>query len=167
VTISDFVADVRAATPTNGAALAVPDQDAIRQTLDTLLATMASSLQRQLKTASQHLRVLAESRVLQSPEGYFQQKKNALELMDRRLLSAQETTVNRVQQRFLTAAAKLDALSPLKVLTRGYAIAQLSDSEAPLRSVEQVANGDRVRVLLNDGQFDATVLDRRKSDNES
>ena len=163
VTISDFVADVRAATPTNGAALAVPDQDAIRQTLDAMLATMASSLQRQLKTASQHLRVLAESRVLQSPEGYFQQKRNALALMDRRLLSAQETTVNRGQQRFLTAAAKLDALSPLKVLTRGYAMVQTSDGGV-IRSVAQVQENSEVDICLSDGLLTAKVL--RKKENE-
>lgn len=157
VTISDFVADVRAATPTNGASLAVPDQDALRQMLDSMSAAMTNSLQRQLKNAAQQLRILAASPALQSPEGYFQLKQNGLELLERRLHSAQDTAVNRSRQRYLTAAAKLDALSPLKVLTRGYALVQSEDGVV-LRSVKDIHAGDEIDVRFNDGSVRASVI---------
>ena len=79
VTISDFVADLRAATPSNAAELAVPDQDALRQTLDSMSAAMAAALNRQLKIHKQHLDVLSHSAVLKSPTGYIEQKQKNLE----------------------------------------------------------------------------------------
>ena len=66
VTISDYVADLRAATPSNAAELAVPDQDALRQNLDAMSSAMASALSRQLKAARQHLNVMSQSPALRS-----------------------------------------------------------------------------------------------------
>jgi exodeoxyribonuclease VII large subunit len=89
VTISDFVADLRAATPSNAAELAVPDQDALRQNLDGYSQSMASVLNRQLKAARQHLNTLASRPALASPTGYLDQKQKSLELLQNRLISAQ------------------------------------------------------------------------------
>ena len=74
VTISDFVADLRAATPSNAAELAVPDQDALRQSMDSMSAAMAASLNRQLRAARQHLDALSQSPALRSPTGYIEQR---------------------------------------------------------------------------------------------
>ena len=74
VTISDYVADLRAATPSNAAELGVPDQDALAQILDGYSATMATSLLRQIKAGRQHLKALAESPALRSPTGYLEQR---------------------------------------------------------------------------------------------
>ena len=71
VTISDYVADLRAATPSNAAELAVPDQDALRQNLDSMCMAMTTALTRQVKAARQHLQVLSGSPALQSPTGYL------------------------------------------------------------------------------------------------
>lgn len=81
VTISDYVADLRAATPSNAAELAVPDQDALRQNLDAMSSAMASALSRQLKAARQHLNVLSQSPALRSPTGYIEQREKSLELL--------------------------------------------------------------------------------------
>lgn len=156
VTISDFVADLRAATPSNAAELAVPDQDALRQTLDAMSAAMATAMQRQIRAARQHLDVLAQSPALKSPEGYLQQRKKSLELLENRLLTAQNQQLSRKNQRYIALAAKLDALSPLKVLSRGYAMAQTRDSNV-IRSVSDVCPGDIIEVTLADGRFSATV----------
>ena len=158
VTISDFVADLRAATPSNAAELAVPDQDALRQTLDQLSVSMASAMTRQIKIRRQHLSVLADSGALKSPEGYLQQRRKTLELLQSRLLSAQNMQVSRKNQRFIAMTAKLDAMSPLKVLTRGYAMAQ-KENEQIIRSVADVSMGETVQVSLSDGKFTATVTD--------
>ena len=161
VTIADYVADLRAATPSNGAELAVPDQDALRQTLDAMAASMSGSLSRQVKAARQQLRVLSSSPALQSPTGYLEQRRQGLQLLSNRLLSAQIQGVDRKKRRFVEMSAKLDAMSPLKVLTRGYAMAQ-TDSGDVLRSVSQVSPGDTIRVNLSDGQLIATVTEGKE-----
>ena len=161
VTISDFVADLRAATPSNAAELAVPDQDALRQTLDQLSGSMASAMARQIKLRRQHLSVLAESAALKSPESYLQQRKKTLELLQNRLTAAQNMQLSRKNQRYIALTAKLDAMSPLKVLTRGYAMAQKENDEI-VRSVADIAQGDTVRVSLADGAFTATVIDKKE-----
>lgn len=161
VTISDFVADLRAATPSNAAELAVPDQDGLRQMLDSLSAAMATAMTRQIKMRRQHLNVLANSAALQSPEGYLQQRKKAVEILQNRLISAQNMQLSRKQQRFVAMTAKLDAMSPLKVLTRGYAMAQKETDEI-IRSVNQINPGEAVRVSLADGAFIATVTDKKE-----
>ena len=156
VTISDFVADLRAATPSNAAELAVPDQDALRQNLDSMSAAMTTALNRQIKAARQHLKVLSASPALQSPVGYLNQKKKNLELLQNRMVSAENNIIHRRKQAFIGLTSKLDAMSPLKVLTRGYAMAQTDGGEV-LRSVNQIDPGDNVTVALSDGRFTATV----------
>ena len=90
VTISDFVADLRAATPSNAAELAVPDQDALRQQLDSISASMGAALSRQVRGARQHLNVLAQSPALVSPTGYLEQKRQNLQLLKSRLVAAED-----------------------------------------------------------------------------
>ena len=161
VTISDYVADLRAATPSNAAELAVPDQDALGQILDAMSGAMVTALTRQLKSARQHLDVLSASPALKSPTGYLEQKEKTLELLKNRLISAQNQNINRKSARYVALTAKLDAMSPLKVLTRGYAMAQTGDGSV-LRSVSQVELGERITVSLNDGELSATVMDKKE-----
>lgn len=161
VTISDFVADLRAATPSNAAELAVPDQDTLRQNLDSMSAAMATALNRQLKSAQQHLNVLSQSPALRSPTGYIEQREKSLELLKNRLISAQNQSITRKNQRYIAAVSKLDAMSPLKVLTRGYSMAQTEKGEV-LRSVNQVELGERIRISLSDGKLSATVMDKKE-----
>lgn len=162
VTISDYVADLRAATPSNGAELAVPDQDALRQTLDSMSSAMVTALNRQVKGARQHLNALAAHPALKSPTGYLEQKRKNVELLKNRLISAQIQGVERKKRRYVELTAKLDAMSPLKVLTRGYAMAQTQDGQV-LRSVKQVTTGDSITVALSDGQIMATVTDGKEN----
>ena len=162
VTISDFVADLRAATPSNAAELAVPDQDALRQTLDGMSAAMASALQRQLKAARQHLKVLSASPALQSPVSYLGQKRLGLERLQERMLAAQTRCIDRKKQSFIGLTAKLDAMSPLKVLTRGYAMTQTDDGQV-VRSTKQVSSGDSIQITLSDGRLHATVTDIKEN----
>ena len=162
VTISDFVADLRAATPSNAAELAVPDQDALRQTLDSASASMAASLQRQLKNARQHLDVLSRSPALKSPTGYLDQKRKSIELLRNRLISGQTRIVEGKNRQFVGLTAKLDAMSPLKVLTRGYAMARTDGGEV-VKSIRQVQPGDIIRVTLSDGNLTAAVTEKEEN----
>ena len=162
VTISDYVADLRAATPSNAAELAVPDQDALMQNLDSVSAAMTTALNRQLKAARQHLDVLSQSPALRSPTGYLDQKRRELELLKNRMIAAQNNSIARKNQRYIASVAKLDAMSPLKVLTRGYSMAQTEDGTV-VRSVSQVELGQRITVSLSDGQLSATVMDKKEN----
>ena len=166
VTIADYVADLRAATPSNGAELAVPDQDALRQRLDEMSAAMSAALTRQLKAARQHLKVLSASPALQSPESYLSQKRKSLELLRRRLAAGEAAIVSGKKQSYLQLTAKLDAMSPLKVLTRGYAMVQSVDG-AVIRSVRQVREGQSVTVQFGDGRLEAAVTARKEQRHES
>ncbi len=161
VTISDYVADLRAATPSNAAELAVPDRDALTQTLDGMSSAMSNAMSRQIKAARQHLNVLSGSPALRSPAGYLEQKQKTLELLKNRLISAQNQSVSRKSQRFIALTSKLDAMSPLKVLTRGYAMTQTENGEV-VRSISQVELGERITVTLSDGRLAATVMDKKE-----
>lgn len=163
VTISDYVADLRAATPSNAAELAVPDQDALRQTMDAMSAAMATAMNRQLKAARQHLRMLAASPALRSPTGYLEQKRIGLERIWERMIAAENRCVDRKKQQFIGLTAKLDAMSPLKVLSRGYAMTQTGDG-AVVRSVQQVQIGDNVKISFSDGCVCAAVTEVKENE---
>ena len=161
VTISDFVADVRAATPSNAAELAVPDQEALRQSLDSVSANLAADLSRRLKTARRQLDILRKSPGLQSPMGYLEQRRKTVTLLSTRLRAAQQQRLHRSRQQFVGLTAKLDAMSPLKVLSRGYALAAKADGTL-VRSASQVAPGDRLSITLHEGSITATVQEESK-----
>lgn len=161
VTISDFVADLRAATPSNAAELGVPDQDALRQSLDNMHATMATILTRQIRAGRQHLKALSDSPALRSPTGYFNQRRQNVEMLKNRLLAAQTQNLERKKRRFVEQTARLDAMSPLKVLTRGYAMVQTEDGNV-LKSITQVELGERIEVSFSDGKLSATVMDKKE-----
>lgn len=158
VTISDYVADLRAATPSNAAELAVPDQTALMQNLDAAASAMASALSVRLRHARQRLNVLAQSPALVSPTGYLEQRKQSLEHLKALMIAAQTQQIQRKRQRFIGETAKLEAMSPLKVLTRGYSIVS-SDDGTVLHSIQQTASGEEIHVKLSDGSLRATVTD--------
>ena len=157
VTISDFVADLRAATPSNAAELAVPDQDTLRQTLDEMQNTMALAVQAKVRRAAERLENLANRPVLKSPLASFESRKKALELLENRLISAQSGNIAKKRQRFVAQVSKLDAMSPLKVLTRGYALVAKADGKL-VRSVADVEPKEPIAVRVSDGTILATVI---------
>lgn len=156
VTISDYVADLRAATPSNAAELAGPDQAELVRRLRSITSAMGAQLSRQVKLNRKRLEVLASSRPLQSPTAYVDERRLLLDGVQRRLCTAQQQTLAGSRQRCVRLAAALDAMSPLKVLTRGYAMAQTEDGRL-LRTVEQTSPGGRFTLHLADGRIRASV----------
>lgn len=150
VTIADYVADLRAATPSNGAELAVPDKTALLQQLDSMQSTMAAALSRRVKLARVRLDAFAQSAVLTSPDSYIVQRRKNLEILINRLCASQEQILATARQRYIRQVAALDAMSPLKVLTRGYAVVQTADGEI-LKSISQAAPGDSLSIRISDG----------------
>ena len=165
VTISDYVADLRAATPSNGAELAVPDQDALRQTLDSFGSALAAAASKQTKTARQHYNILSTNKALQSPIQYIRILRDSLEHQSVLLVNSQAQNLSKHRQIFLSAAAKLDAMSPLKVLTRGYSMV-MDQHDKVIRSVLQVKPDDQINITLSDGTMTATVAEIRGNTNE-
>lgn len=158
VTISDYVADLRAATPSNAAELAVPDRDALLQTLDSMGSSMFTSISRQLNSAQKQLQMLAGTASLSSPAGYLNQKETELTLWKNRLVAAQNQMISQKNHVYIGMVAKLDAMSPLKVLTRGYSMVQNQDGMI-VRSASQVSIGERLNISLHQGSMSATVME--------
>ena len=157
VTISDFVADVRAATPSNAAELVAPDQNDLRAYLLTAQKRMAQAMQKQVKLDRKTLDSLRSRRVLQSPINYVNEKRLLLDHSAQRLGAAMQRNQEAQKRRFIHLTAKLDALSPLKVLARGYSVVLTEDGRVVQRA-EQVSVGQQVTVKLSEGSITASVL---------
>lgn len=158
VTISDFVADVRASTPSNAAELAVPDSMELKDSLHELQAIMLRSLQNKLELYRQRLDALKNSRVMQSPLGYFQDRRMLLDFNQQKLSALTMRVLDREKRHYAALVAGLDAMSPLKVLARGYSMTKDSDGKVIVSSAE-VQPGDRISVTLLSGQISAQVID--------
>ena len=156
VTISDFVADARASTPSNAAEIAVPDQVELLRWLRGAGDRMVQCETGRLEAARQRLDNLASKRVMRDQMAYVQDKRMELAHLQQRLGDLSGALLSRRRQRFSALAAALDAMSPLKVLGRGYAVARSRDGTI-LKSGREVAPGDRVSVTLSEGGFDAVV----------
>ena len=156
VTISDFVADARASTPSNAAEIAVPDQMELLRWLRGAGDRMVQCETGRLEAARQRLDNLASKRVMRDQLAYVQDKRMELAHLQQRLGDLSGALLSRRRQRFSALAAALDAMSPLKVLGRGYAVARSQDGTI-LKSGREVAPGDRVSVTLSEGGFDAVV----------
>lgn len=161
VTISDFVADVRAATPSNAAEITVPDQAAVLQHIAQLEFRSRQMIQNRLSSAEAALRNMMNRRVLKSPAGVFEERKMLLDLYNERMSSALQQIMSRQRERFCTAMAKVDALSPLKVLARGYSIVMNTDGKV-LKTAESVKIGEMVQVRIKKGTLCCEVKERQK-----
>ena len=160
VTISDFVADARASTPSNAAEIAVPDQVELLRWLRGAGERMEQSETARLEVLRQRLDTLAAKRVMTDQMAYVQDKRMELIHVQQRLGDLSAGLLARKRQSFAALAASLDAMSPLKVLGRGYAMAQNNEGEV-LKSYRDVAPGDRVSVTLGEGGFTAKVEEVR------
>ena len=156
VTISDYVADLRAATPSNAAELVVPDQDVLRQMLDSMEETMSATVMRNIQASRNHLKALSSSSVLQRADAYIQNRRQTVDWMNQRVISGYNKLLFMKKQQFLTNTAKLDAMSPMKVLTRGYSMTSHMNG-AVISSCKQVKKDDPISVTVSDGVIHAIV----------
>ena len=160
VTISDYVADLRASTPSNAAELAVPDQQQERQRLEGLTLRLRQAMEVQLDRDRKELTRLEQSRVLRNPVAVVDDQRMRLDSAQRRLAMALERTLRRGRVELAGLAGRVDAMSPLKVLSRGYAIAK-AEGRA-VTTVEQVQPGQAMDVLVADGVYHCRVEEKEE-----
>ncbi|MCL2827822.1 MAG: exodeoxyribonuclease VII large subunit [Oscillospiraceae bacterium] len=159
VTIADFVADLRAATPSNAAELAVPHVDEFRESLDSDLSRMALAIRQRLKLYRHRLDQVGQKPVMASPIGYIIQKRRALDHVRERLGGVSGRLFSAKREEYVRLAASLDAMSPLKVLGRGYSVVKRGDGHV-LRRAKDVEIGESISVVLREGTLHCTVEER-------
>ncbi len=158
-TICDFVADLRAPTPSAAAELAVPDWVEQRSYISGLLLHASSLVRQNLSEERMRVNALSQSRVLSNPLETVNIGRQTLDGFIGRLLSAQKNSLHEKQTEFAAACAKLDALSPLKVLSRGYSAAY---SGKKIISLAKMADMDEnLTVHFYDGEIECKPLNRK------
>ncbi len=156
VTISDYVADRRASTPSNAAEIAVPDWHEMQDALQSYEIRSRQAMEKSLKSLSQRLDALKSKRVLTDPGVYLDSRRMDLDRARDRLLAASERQLAAKRQSFVKLGAALDAMSPLRVLSRGYTVS--SDREGKvLKSVRELRAGQEISVRFSDGLADCRV----------
>ena len=154
-TISDFVADLRAPTPSAAAELAVTDIEDLKYTIKVNQNRLRNSLKKKVEVMRLSLEKIMNSRVYKNP---YQKINDLYVKIDRNVKSIENSITKKVKESKVKAIeqiAKLDALSPLKTLTRGYSIVQKDDKV--ITSVKQLKNDDEIDIKLKDGQTKAII----------
>lgn len=160
VSISDYVADLRAATPSNGAELAVPDQVEIRSRLSHLSRRLAASQSGRLSGARKDLERLVSSRMLRDMRAPIDDRRMRLDSIQRDLAAALERKNTDARSALARLSAGLHAMSPLKVLSRGYAITK--GASGIITSVTQTSAGENVEVMISDGVLHCQITDKEE-----
>ena len=160
VTIADFTADLRAATPSNAAELAVPDQNELYAWLDGLAKRLEKGTGSLLARRRKDLERLGRSRMLTDPGAYFRDRRLLLDYQGQRLGHGAGQILSRARERLARDSAALDAMSPLKVLGRGYSIAR-NENGTLIASVKDAAPGERLELRLSDGSLACRVEERK------
>ena len=181
VTIADFVADLRAPTPSGAAELAVPDRAEYALSVRTLDARLRTAAHKQIEARRQRLTTLQERLELRTPANYIAEKRLLLDQMTDRLCAAlparltrEEQKLTVLRQRLLTAGqgglhkrrlrfaqtvATLDAISPLRVLARGYAVATRGKRGAVVTDAAALEAGDTLHIRFAKGAANCRVTD--------
>lgn len=154
-TICDFCADLRAPTPSAAAELAVPSVAEIKKRMLNYNARVTKVMLSKIEHQRERVRGLARSRSLSSPRAYLEERRMRLLYVGRGITAAMNRRNGARRSAFGAMAAKLDALSPLAVMARGYSIA--TSGGAVLRSAAALAAGDEVELRFRDGSATCEV----------
>ena len=162
-TICDFVADLRAPTPSAAAELAVPDTVQLRGILMGAAQGFGAALSRTLALNRAELTALAGADALRSPRYYVEEKRMTVAYLCDRMQTLESARVTKSRADFAALCAKMETLSPLRVLARGYT-AVFSSEGGPIVSGKTLGTGDTIHVRFADSTVDATVVGVRESE---
>lgn len=158
-TISDFVADLRAPTPSAAAELVVPSQDELAEKFNNVYKLIYKQARQIIENRRMRVERCADRPIFKNPKGRIDDKRIYLDNLEHMFETAAQIVLKEKKRLFSENAAKLDAMSPLGTLGRGYSVAK-SDNGVIIRSVEQIKDGDLISVTVADGSFDARVCER-------
>jgi exodeoxyribonuclease VII large subunit len=160
LTIADMVADLRALTPSEAAEKAVPDRTAVLDWLTGLESRFRSDLRRRLDLARSRLVELARRPCLRRPLERIREEECRLDDCNERLQRAMQRRLEQLREQVKGLAARLESLSPLNVLARGYSLTRKEEGAAVLRAAEQVQPGERIVTRLGSGEIISRVEEK-------
>ena len=158
VSISDYVADVRASTPSNAAELAVPDQDELKKHIQNFACRLAATERNRIIVARRKLDLLRSNRMLRDMRAPINERRVLLDSLEQRLVLALKSEIKDARSKLGEMCAKLSALNPLQILARGYAVAKGDDGV--IRSARNCSPGELVDVILSDGILHCRIEDK-------
>src|SRR3989338_8023079 len=159
-TIADFTADLRASTPSAAAELVARQKDDLMSELRHVFSRMSSSMHNKIKTLHKELFRFQDAYVLKYPLNFIQLSLQRIDELNHRLNQRAGYILETAQHRWTHLAGKLEALSPLNVLSRGYSISFKLPEMKVVTDTSQINTGDRIQTLLKDGGFTSQVINK-------
>ena len=157
ITLSDLAADVRALTPTEAAELVIPSAESVRQGLEKTSARLVDLLRGRIERARERVTGIENRRVLQRPRDRIRDLSRAVDDLEMRAVRAIRVILDRAKERVAGRAGKLETLSPLGVIDRGYSITSRLVDGMLVRTAEDVNVGDQLRTQLGTGELVSRV----------
>ena len=154
-TISDFAADLRAPTPSAAAELAVPDIRDQAALVNAYYLSCLDSITADVEVRQQSLDIISQRLEYLNPQTVIDNKIQILDMLSQKINDKMNEIFTSKSNSFYQTVQKIDALNPLKVMTRGYAV--VYNNSKPVSSVKEVNTGDKLKIRLSDGEISATV----------
>ncbi len=155
-TIADFAADLRAPTPSAAAELAVPSEAELCDKIHSAEFRLKAAVKKILENRRLLLKLYADKQIMKEPALKINEKGIYLDHLTRMFENAIYAAINKKNQELCVAASKLDALSPLGTLKRGYAVAKNAEGEV-VKSIRQIQTGDKLSIKVSDGEIKAVA----------
>jgi len=156
-TIADFVADKRAPTPSAAAEIVAPDKVSLKNDLNSLVYRLARSLNQNLLFQRNRLSRITESTTFKQPFDRVYQERMRIDIFQKSLIRALQMNFTSYKSRFAVLAGKLDALSPLTIMARGYSVVKNKENGKVIQSINDVYKGADLEIKLKDGTVDCIV----------
>jgi exodeoxyribonuclease VII large subunit len=156
-TIADFTADLRAPTPSAAAELVLPEKQLLRYRINNMRSRIETAVNRRLSMNRMRCERLKDSVSFRQPYNMVYQNRMRLDALNKYLRKALEMKTGNLDMRIRALTGKLDSLSPLKVLSRGYGIVKMKETGVIIKSKEAVKQGDELQITVEDGMFDCVV----------
>ncbi len=156
-TIADFVADLRAPTPSAAAELAVANIEDVRETLKLYNNRYKVALKKKIELMRLSYEKCMARPAYKNPTQKINEQYMVIDMKVKALQNSMMLKLKEAKTSFVKETAKLDSLSPLKTLTRGYSIVTKQESGKVIKSVNDLNSGEKVNLRLSDGQKTATI----------